>query len=316
MELLQNFAVDLESVWLRTVVYPHIYSKILIRCVGHFKVPGIVRNFFVPKRPVLFVSLNLTRVWITSTRFFFVIADTSVALTAVMCAGTGTLAAGDDGCTEETTTLPFASTRPRPSGWSDPNSILVVGLACDEAAGLAGAAAVGAAGAAGRWRLRVGDEVREWRDGEALVFDDSYEHEVGHEAAEADDGADDGVGDGAARAADGAAADGAATRSRVVLIVDIWHPAIPPAARRDFLAGHRDETARYEAIAHGRAPLEAMGERELSDDEVRRFGRWKSDCWRRYVYSARGAVSGLAAAMSRVHVTPKATAREFRAAAP
>jgi hypothetical protein len=55
---------------------------------------------------------------------------------------------------------------------------------------------------------------------------------------------------------------------------------------------------------------------KYTDDEVRRFGRWKSDCWRRYVYSARGAVSGLAAAMSRVHVTPEATAREFRAAAP
>ena len=27
--------------------------------------------------------------------------------------------------------------------------------------------------------------------------------------------------------------------------------------------------------------------RLYSDDEVRRFGRWKSDCWRRYVYTAR-----------------------------
>ena len=50
---------------------------------------------------------------------------------------------------------------------------------------------------------------------------------------------------------------------------------------------------------------------KYSDDEIRRFGRWKSDCWRRYVYSAREAVAGLAAAMSRVHVTPEATAREF-----
>ena len=39
-----------------------------------------------------------------------------------------------------------------------------------------------------------------------------------------------------------------------------------------------------------------------SDDEIRRFGRWKSDCWRRYVYAARDAVCNLAAAMSRVHV--------------
>ena len=42
--------------------------------------------------------------------------------------------------------------------------------------------------------------------------------------------------------------------------------------------------------------------RLYSDDEVRRFGRWKSDCWRRYVYAARDAVRNLAAAMSRVHV--------------
>ena len=38
-------------------------------------------------------------------------------------------------------------------------------------------------------------------------------------------------------------------------------------------------------------------------DEIRRFGRWKSDCWRRYVYAARPAVVNLAAAMSCVHVT-------------
>ena len=42
--------------------------------------------------------------------------------------------------------------------------------------------------------------------------------------------------------------------------------------------------------------------RLYSDDEIRRFGRWKSDCWRRYVYAARDAVCNLAAAMSRVHV--------------
>ena len=45
-------------------------------------------------------------------------------------------------------------------------------------------------------RIRVGDEVRAWREGECLVFDDSYEHEVWH----------DGAGD------------------RIVLICDMWHP--------------------------------------------------------------------------------------------
>ena len=47
-------------------------------------------------------------------------------------------------------------------------------------------------------RIRVGDEVREWRQGECLVFDDSFEHEVWHEG-----GAD-----------------------RIVLICDMWHPSI------------------------------------------------------------------------------------------
>ena len=47
-------------------------------------------------------------------------------------------------------------------------------------------------------RIRVGEEVREWRAGECLIFDDSYEHEVWHE------GSDD----------------------RVVLICDMWHPDV------------------------------------------------------------------------------------------
>ena len=53
-----------------------------------------------------------------------------------------------------------------------------------------------------------------------------------------------------------------------------------------------------------------------TDDEIRRFGRWKSDCWRRYVYAARGCVRGLAAAMSRVHVVPEDAARRIFAPAP
>ena len=47
-------------------------------------------------------------------------------------------------------------------------------------------------------RIRVGDEVREWRQGECLVFDDSFEHEVWHEG----------------------------TDERIVLICDLWHPAV------------------------------------------------------------------------------------------
>ena len=55
--------------------------------------------------------------------------------------------------------------------------------------------------------------------------------------------------------------------------------------------------------------------RKYTDDEVRRFGRWLSDCWRRYVYAARDAVRGLAAAMSRVRVGIEGTARDYYAAA-
>ena len=100
----------------------------------------------------------------------------------------------------------------------------------------------------GRWRLRVGDEVREWREGECLVFDDSYEHEVWHEPPEG--------------------GDGRSSRSRVVLIVDIWHPAIP-ARDRPSLLGGGPEVKTYEQIVRARRPLEAMNERQLSDGSIR-----------------------------------------------
>ena len=64
---------------------------------------------------------------------------------------------------------------------------------------------------AGAWRLRVGDEAREWKEGECLVFDDSYEHEVWHE--EASEGTESGAG---------------RSRSRVVLIVDVVLPRHVP----------------------------------------------------------------------------------------
>jgi hypothetical protein len=50
-----------------------------------------------------------------------------------------------------------------------------------------------------------------------------------------------------------------------------------------------------------------------TDDEIRRFGRWKSDCWRRYVYAVRNGVKDLAAAMSRVHVVPEDAAQRLMA---
>ena len=47
-------------------------------------------------------------------------------------------------------------------------------------------------------RIRVGTEVRSWKAGECLIFDDSYEHEVWHEGSE----------------------------DRIVLICDMWHPSL------------------------------------------------------------------------------------------
>ena len=47
-------------------------------------------------------------------------------------------------------------------------------------------------------RLRVGDEIREWPDGRAIIFDDTFEHESWNDSNE----------------------------PRVCLLVDIWHPGI------------------------------------------------------------------------------------------
>jgi hypothetical protein len=52
----------------------------------------------------------------------------------------------------------------------------------------------------GKSRLRVGEEWREWRQGETFAFDDSFEHEVLHEG----------------------------DLARVVLVVDVWHPGLGP----------------------------------------------------------------------------------------
>ena len=61
--------------------------------------------------------------------------------------------------------------------------------------------------------IRVGDAAaaqarRPWEEGKVLLFDDSYEHEVFHEGGEE-------------------------AGSRVVLIVDLWHPEVSDAAARE-----------------------------------------------------------------------------------
>jgi aspartyl/asparaginyl beta-hydroxylase (cupin superfamily) len=52
--------------------------------------------------------------------------------------------------------------------------------------------------------IRVGTEERTWREGECLVFDDTYEHEVWH-------GGD---------------------RTRFIMLLDVWHPELTPVERR------------------------------------------------------------------------------------
>ena len=52
-------------------------------------------------------------------------------------------------------------------------------------------------------RFRVGESVREWREGEAFVFDDTIEHEAWNDS----------------------------DKLRVVLILDLWPPALGEAER-------------------------------------------------------------------------------------
>jgi aspartyl/asparaginyl beta-hydroxylase (cupin superfamily) len=61
---------------------------------------------------------------------------------------------------------------------------------------------MGARGAGDGCAIRVGDEVRTYREGELMVFDDSWEHEVWNRHP---------------------------TDGRVVLLVRFWHPDLPPA---------------------------------------------------------------------------------------
>ena len=49
----------------------------------------------------------------------------------------------------------------------------------------------------------------------------------------------------------------------------------------------------------------------VDPEDVRRFGRWKSDCWRRYVYAERSRCKGLSRAMATANITLEMTARDF-----
>lgn len=71
--------------------------------------------------------------------------------------------------------------------------------------------------ARGAW-LRVGNETREWEEDRLLAFDDAFEHEASNPTSE----------------------------TRVVLIIDFWHPDLTPMERRAILA------------AFGRAEIRAL----------------------------------------------------------
>ena len=53
--------------------------------------------------------------------------------------------------------------------------------------------------------MRVGNETRPWKEGKAVVFDDSFEHEVWHRG----------------------------TEPRVVLYVSFWHPQLWPKVEKN-----------------------------------------------------------------------------------
>jgi hypothetical protein len=64
--------------------------------------------------------------------------------------------------------------------------------------------------------LRVGSDVREWREGGCLLFEDSFEHAVWNPSAQ----------------------------RRIVLIVDFWHPDLTAAERLALTAGFRKSEVR------------------------------------------------------------------------
>ena len=112
---------------------------------------------------------------------------------------------------------------------------------------------------------------------------------------------------------------------------DDWHPLQPVMQIENWTMSREVTTELLKAAAvdfgiptaeyathslriGGATTMAATG--KYTDDEVRRFGRWLSDCWRRYVHAARNRVRDLAAARLRVEVVPEyRNTADFRAAA-
>ena len=83
---------------------------------------------------------------------------------------------------------------------------------------------LGLSGLEGVW-IRVGDEVRAWRDGRCIVFDDSFVHEVWHNG----------------------------TETRIVLIVDVWNVEMDEQARRESIQSSQERSQLVAAYAKNRA---------------------------------------------------------------
>ena len=61
-------------------------------------------------------------------------------------------------------------------------------------------------------RIADGQTVR-WREGEVTVIDDSFEHELWYEA----------------EASEGSSTESLASKARLILIIDLWHPYLSRA---------------------------------------------------------------------------------------
>jgi aspartyl/asparaginyl beta-hydroxylase (cupin superfamily) len=83
--------------------------------------------------------------------------------------------------------------------------------------------------------LRVGTQIREWKDGKVLVFDDSFEHQVCHDGP----------------------------RTRVVLMMNVLQPGLP----------ERDAVDRS-SVTNEQAYIETA-EDQAAAEALRRAGWWK-----------------------------------------
>jgi len=98
--------------------------------------------------------------------------------------------------------------------------------------------------------IRVGNERREWQEGKVLAFHDSYEHETWNESEQ----------------------------TRIVLIVDIWHPQLTAIERRAILACFRKREIRS-ALMKSRTPAQFQPTFERRFAEAERTDPLIAEFW-------------------------------------